>query len=62
MENKAHALAAGVFLILVSTLLAALTWWLTRDNTHYTLYELSSKESVSGLSPQAAVRYKGVAV
>ena len=62
MENKAHALAAGIFLILVSTLLAALTWWLTRDNTHYTLYELSSKESVSGLSPQAAVRYKGVAV
>ncbi len=25
MENKAHALAAGIFLILVSTLLAALT-------------------------------------
>lgn len=62
MENKAHALAAGAFLILVTALLAALALWLTRDNTRYTLYELSSKESVSGLQPQASVRYKGVAV
>lgn len=62
MENKAHALAAGAFLVLVTALLAALALWLTRDNTRYTLYELSSKESVSGLQPQASVRYKGVAV
>ena len=62
MENKAHALAAGIFLIVVTALLAALALWLTRDNTRYTLYELSSKESVSGLQPQASVRYKGVAV
>ncbi|MBO9679678.1 MAG: MCE family protein [Acidovorax sp.] len=62
MENKSHALAAGIFVIAVSLLLSALALWLTRDRTNYTLYELSSKESVSGLQPQAAVRYKGVAV
>ena len=62
MENKAHALAAGIFVIVVAALLAGLAMWLTRDQTEYRVYELSSRESVSGLQPQAAVRYKGVAV
>ncbi|WP_367067231.1 MlaD family protein [Oryzisolibacter sp. LB2S] len=62
MENKSHALAAGLFVIVVAALLAALAMWLTRDQTDYKLYELSSRESVTGLQPQAAVRYKGVAV
>ncbi|MGD9774612.1 MlaD family protein [Diaphorobacter sp.] len=62
MENKSHALAAGIFVIIVSALLAGLGLWLTRDQTAYRLYELSSKDSVSGLQPQAVVRYKGVAV
>ena len=62
MENKAHALAAGIFVIAVAALLAGLAMWLTRDQTEYRVYELSSRESVSGLQPQAAVRYKGVAV
>lgn len=62
MENKSHALAAGLFVLVVAALLAGLGLWLSRDRTDYKLYELSSKESVSGLQPQAAVRYKGVAV
>ena len=62
MENKSHALAAGAFVLLVSLLLAGLGLWLTRDRTVYQLYELSSRESVTGLQSQAAVRYKGVAV
>ena len=62
MENRSHALAAGAFVLIVAALLAGLALWLTRDQTAYQLYELSSKDSVSGLQPQAAVRYKGVAV
>ena len=62
MENKSHALAAGLFVIVVAALLAGLGLWLRRDTTDYALYELSSRESVTGLQPQAAVRYKGVAV
>ena len=62
MENKSHALAAGIFVVVVAALLAGLGLWLTRDRTDYTLYEMSSKDSVSGLQPEAAVRYKGVAV
>ena len=33
MENKAHALAAGAFVLVVAALLALLAVWLTRDNT-----------------------------
>lgn len=62
MENKSHALAAGIFVIVVTALLAGLAIWLTRDNANYDLYELTTSDGVSGLQPQAAVRYKGVAV
>ena len=62
MENKAHALAAGVFVLFMAVMAASLAMWLTRDNGSYQSYELSSREGVSGLQPQAAVRYKGVAV
>ena len=62
MENKSHALAAGTFVIVVAALLAGLAIWLTRDNANYEQYELSTREGVSGLQPQATVRYKGVAV
>ncbi len=62
MENKSHALAAGIFVVVVAALVAALAMWLTRDSGSYHSYELSSREGVSGLQPQAAVRYKGVSV
>jgi phospholipid/cholesterol/gamma-HCH transport system substrate-binding protein len=62
MENKSHALAAGIFVLVVAAMLAGLAVWLTRDNANYEQYELSTKDGVSGLQPQAAVRYKGVAV
>ena len=62
MENKAHALAAGAFVVLVTALLLALGWWLSRDGSVRRTYELSSPEAVTGLQPQAAVRFKGVPV
>ncbi|KAF1046307.1 MlaD family protein [Xylophilus sp.] len=62
MENKSHALAAGAFVIAVAALLVALSFWLTRDSRSYKRYELSTKDGITGLQPQAAVRYKGVAV
>ena len=62
MENKSHAMVAGVFVLVVTALLAGLAIWLTRDNRQYSLYEMSTKDGVSGLQPQATVRYKGVPV
>jgi phospholipid/cholesterol/gamma-HCH transport system substrate-binding protein len=62
MENKSHALAAGLFVLVVAAMLAGLAIWLTRDDANYEQYEMSTKDGVSGLQPQATVRYKGVAV
>jgi phospholipid/cholesterol/gamma-HCH transport system substrate-binding protein len=62
MENKAHALAAGIFVVAVTILLVALAAWLTRDTGERDLYEISTRETVTGLQPQAVVRYRGVDV
>lgn len=62
MENKAHALAAGAFVIMVAALLVGLAVWLTRDTTERRIYELVSEHGVTGLQPEAGVRYKGVLV
>lgn len=62
MENKAHALAAGIFVAVLSVLLLALASWLTRDTGKRDIYEISTREAVTGLQPQAPVRYRGVDV
>ncbi len=62
MENKAHALAAGAFVLLVGAMLVVLAVWLTRDSGVSRVYEMTTREAVSGLQPQAAVRYRGIDV
>lgn len=62
MENKSHAIAAGVFVVVVAAMLLVLAMWLGRDKGSYHTYEMSTSQAVSGLQVQAAVRYKGVPV
>lgn len=62
MENKSHAIVSGVFVVVVAAMLVGLAYWLTRDDTVRTSYEISSADAITGLQPQAAVRYKGVPV
>lgn len=62
MENKSHALAAGLFVLFVTALLITLAVWLTRDTRQLRSYELSGAVNLSGLQPQASVRYQGVPV
>lgn len=62
MENKSHAFAAGAFVLVVAALLIGLAMWLTRDIASTDVYEMTTSDPVSGLQPQAAVRYKGVAI
>ena len=62
MENKSHALAAGSFVLVVLALLVSLTVWLTRDNRSLRVFEIASQGTVTGLQPQATVRFKGVNV
>ena len=62
MENKSHALAAGTFVLALLAVLIALAVWLTRDNRALRTYELFTTSAVSGLQPEASVRFKGVDV
>ena len=62
MENKSHALAAGTFVLALLAVLIALAVWLTRDNRALRTFELSSASAVTGLQPEASVRFKGVDV
>ena len=62
MENKAHAMVAGAFVLAVSALLALLAVWLLRDTSQRDMYEMSTSETVRGLKPQAVVRFRGVPV
>jgi phospholipid/cholesterol/gamma-HCH transport system substrate-binding protein len=62
MENKAHALAAGIFVALLTALVLGLAAWLTRDTGARDPYEISTRLAVSGLQEQAPVRFRGVDV
>lgn len=62
MENKSHAMAAGVFVLLLTAMLIGLAVWLTRDTGSYRDFELSTGDTVTGLQLQAPVRFKGVPV
>lgn len=62
MENKAHALLAGLFTIVLLAAAIAIAMWLRRDQTEMVPYEIATKLSVPGLTPQAAVRYRGLDV
>ncbi|MCC2681409.1 MAG: Mammalian cell entry related protein [Nitrosospira multiformis] len=62
MENRAHALAAGLFVIILGIALAAAVMWFGGDTMTRAKYMLVSEVPVSGLNSQATVRYRGVTV
>lgn len=60
MENKANALAAGIFVILLGVAAAAALWWLGQGRDDVAHYLLETRGSVTGLNPQAQVRWRGI--
>ncbi|MBA4143128.1 MAG: MCE family protein [Nitrosospira sp.] len=62
MENRAHALVAGLFVIFLSAAVAAVAMWFAGGTSARSIYMLVSESSVTGLNPQAMVRYRGVSV
>ncbi|MBL8382407.1 MAG: MCE family protein [Burkholderiales bacterium] len=62
MENRSHALVAGLFTVLLAIGIVAAAMWLNRDTEERTPYVLTTTGSVAGLNPQAAVRYRGMQV
>jgi phospholipid/cholesterol/gamma-HCH transport system substrate-binding protein len=62
MENRAHALAAGLFTLLLGAALVAAAFWIRGQPIALDSYVLQTRGSVSGLNTQANVRYRGVEV
>ena len=62
MENRAYALAAGLFTLLLAAALVAVGLWFRRDNVTFAQYEVTTTSSVTGLKNEAPVRYRGVDV
>jgi phospholipid/cholesterol/gamma-HCH transport system substrate-binding protein len=60
MENKSHALIAGIFTILLSVAAAVAIWWLGQTDESSTIYVLETRRNVTGLNIEAQVRYRGI--
>ena len=62
MENKAYALAAGLFTLLLGAAVIVVAMWLSGETHEREYYVLESRHAVSGLNVQALVRLRGVEV
>ncbi|SFP35883.1 phospholipid/cholesterol/gamma-HCH transport system substrate-binding protein [Nitrosomonas cryotolerans] len=60
MENRAHALVAGLFVISLSVAAMFVATWFNGDVIKRSDYLVVTNESVTGLNSQAAVHYRGV--
>lgn len=62
MENKSHALVAGLFAILLLAAGLFAIYWLggVKDSTND--YIVVTRQNIGGLNPQAQVRYRGIRV
>jgi phospholipid/cholesterol/gamma-HCH transport system substrate-binding protein len=62
MESRAYALLTGLFVIAVIAAMIVWANWLARDPQERVPYRVVSAIPVTGLNPQAQVRYRGIAV
>lgn len=62
MENKSHAFWAGLFTIGLGCAIVAMLFWFNRDQAERLPYNVISTTNVTGLTVDAAVRYRGLDV
>jgi len=62
MENRSHALLAGLFTLLLVIAAGVTAIWVSKKNLPRIPYELIATSPVTGLSVQSKVRYQGVPV
>lgn len=60
MESRAHALAAGIFALLLGSGLVLALWWFSDRREPMREYVLVSEGMINGLNSQARVRYRGM--
>ncbi len=62
MENRSHALVAGLFTLLLGLAAALSIWWFGGKHEATTEYTVVTRYNVTGLSLQGQVRYRGIRV
>ena len=62
MENRAHALAAGLFAIVLGTGIVFAIWWFSDQRAPMREIVLQARGDINGLGEQSRVRYRGMAV
>ncbi|PKM11314.1 MAG: mammalian cell entry protein [Gammaproteobacteria bacterium HGW-Gammaproteobacteria-3] len=62
MGRNTHALATGLFLLVLITALTITVYWLGNFQRERDLYVISTRASVTGLNPESTVFYRGIAV
>lgn len=62
MESRAHALVAGLFVVLLTGATMFALWWFSGQRDDLREITVVSQQAVTGLNAQAAVRYRGVKV
>jgi phospholipid/cholesterol/gamma-HCH transport system substrate-binding protein len=60
MESRAHALAAGIFTLLLGLASALAVFWFSGQREATSEYVLVTKGNVAGLNTQAQVRFRGI--
>lgn len=60
MESRAHAIAAGIFTLLLGLASALAVFWLSGKQEATNEYVLVTRGNVSGLNTQAQVRFRGI--
>ena len=62
MESRAYALITGLFVLGVAACIAVWAQWLSKTPISRTAYRVVALGPVSGLNPEAQVRYRGMSV
>jgi len=62
MENRSHALIAGVFTLLLGLAAVTSIWWFGGKREVSNEFIVVTRQNVTGLSPQGQVRYRGIGV
>jgi phospholipid/cholesterol/gamma-HCH transport system substrate-binding protein len=62
MENKAYAITVGIFTLILGIGLMLTYWWMSGSQEPRKAYVINSQLPVTGLSPEATVKFRGVDV